>query len=170
MTLSTRFSTVAVAVLGMIGMGVGTGSASAETANGGTVPLTSVLRACNFAPKQFVGTNATGSGQVTIGTHGSNTVTADITFAIGRPDTAYNVRLIQGPRPGTQTCNAGEPGVAFAVLNTDGNGTGAVNLHDSVRQGYTNAWVFIEGPTDYGADVGQIRGEYYTSQNPISIQ
>jgi hypothetical protein len=167
MIISMRFITVVMAVLGMIGLG--TGTASAETANGGTVPLSMVLRACDFGVKQFVATNGTGSGQVTIGTGGSNTVTANITFAIGHPNTAYKVRLIQGPRPGTQTCNPGDPGVAFAVLNTDGNGTGAVSLHDTVRSGATNAWVFIEGPTDYGADVGQIRGEYYTSQNPISL-
>ncbi len=73
-----------------------------------------------------------GSGQAFINTSG-NTVTADVHLAIGQPNTPYNVRLIQGPRPGTQTCNAGEPGVAFAVLNTDGNGTGAVTLHDTVR-------------------------------------
>ena len=163
MISSMRFITVVMAVLGMIGFG--TGTAAAETANGGMVPLSAVFRACDFAPKQFVATNGTGSGQVTI-TGGSNIVTANITFAIGRPDTAYNVRLIQGPRPGTQTCNAGEPGVASAVLNTDGNGTGALSLHDTIRPGATNAWVFIEGPPD----VGQIRGEYYTSQNPINLK
>jgi hypothetical protein len=168
MSTSVRFIAVVLGLVGVIGFGAGT--ASAETANGGTVPLLAYLRACNFAVKHYVATNGTGSGQVTIGTGGSNTVTANVTFAIGRPDTPYNVRLIQGPRPGTQTCNAGEPGVAFAVLNTDGNGTGAVTLHDTVRPGATNAWVFIEGPTDYGADVGQIRGEYYTSQNPISLK
>jgi hypothetical protein len=168
MSTSVRFITVVLALVGVIGFGAG--PASAETANGGTVPLTEVLRACNFAPKHYVGTNGTGTGMVTIGTGGSNTVTANVNFSIGRPDTPYNVRLIQGPRPGTQTCNAGEPGVAFAVLITDGNGTGAVTLRDTVRPGATNAWVFIEGPTDYGADVGQIRGEFYTSQNPISLK
>jgi hypothetical protein len=167
MSTTKRFITVVVAVLAVLGMS--TGTAVAETANGGMVPLISTLRACDFGVKHFVGTNATGSGQATIGTGGTNTVTANITFAIGRPNTAYNVRLIQGPRPGTQTCNAGDPGVAWAVLNTDGNGTGAVSLHDTVRQGATNAWVFIEGPTDYGSDVGEIRGEYYTSQNPVSL-
>ena len=81
---------------------------------------------------------------------------------IGQPNTPYQVRLIQGPRPGSQTCNAGDPGVASAVLNTDGNGVGAVILHDTVRSGATNAWVFVEGPPD----VGQIRGEFYTSELP----
>jgi hypothetical protein len=168
MNISARSMTVFVAVLGMIGLSSAT--ASAETANGGTVPLSSILRACDFGVKHYVATNATGSGQVTIGTSGTNAVTAYVWFSIGRPDTGYKVRLIQGPRPGSANCNPGDPGVAFAILLTDGNGTGSVTLRDTVRPGATNAWVAIDGPTDYGADVGQIRGEYYTSQNLISLQ
>jgi hypothetical protein len=168
MAILMRFITAVVAVLGMIGSGIGT--ASAETANGGTVPLSMILRACDFAQKRYVGTNGTGSGTATIGTGGTATVTADVFFGAGLPNTAYKVRLIQGPRPGTQNCNLGDPGVAFAVLNTDGNGTGSVTLHDAVRPGATYAWVAMDGPTDYATQVGQIRGEYYTSQNPISIK
>jgi hypothetical protein len=85
---------------------------------------------------------------------------------IGRPNTVYQVRLIQGPRPSTQMCNAGDPGVASAVLNTDGNGTGQLTIRDTVRPGATNAWVFIDGPPD----VGQIRGEFYTSDLPTSLK
>jgi hypothetical protein len=168
MIISARFMTAVVTVLGMIGLG--TATASAETANGGTVPLSSILRACDFGPKHYVGTNATGSGQVTIGTGGTSTVTAYVWFSIGRPDTGYKVRLIQGPRPGSQNCNPGDPGVAFAILMTDGNGVGSVTLRDAVHSGATNAWVAIDGPTDYGEDVGEIRGEFYTSQNLISLK
>jgi hypothetical protein len=168
MAIFMRFMTAAVAVLGMFGLGSGT--ATAETANGGTVPLSMILRACDFAAKHYVGTDGNGSGTATIGTGGTTTVTANVFFGVGLPNTAYNVRLIQGPRPGTQNCNLGDPGVAFAVLNTDGNGTGSVTLRDTVRPGATYAWVAMDGPTDYGAQVGQIRGEYYTSQNPISIK
>ena len=52
--------------------------------------------------------------------------------------------------------------MAGAVLNTDGNGVGTVTLHGAVDPGATNAWVFIDGPPD----VGQIRGEFYTSGHP----
>jgi hypothetical protein len=163
MTKSARYITVVVGVLGMIVLG--TGSAAAEAPNGEMVPLSPTLRACDFNVKKHVSATGFGSGQGIINTSG-NAVTADVHLAIGQPNTPYNVRLIQGPRPGTQTCNAGEPGVAFAVLNTDGNGTGAVTLHDTVRSGATNAWVFIEGPPD----VGQIRGEFYTSELPTSLK
>jgi hypothetical protein len=93
-------------------------------------------------------------------------VTADVHLAIGIPNTAYQVRLIQGPRPGSQSCNAGDPGVASGVLNTDGNGTGAVTLHDALRPGAANAWVFIDGPPD----PGEIRGEFYTSEILTSLR
>jgi hypothetical protein len=155
--MSTRFMAVAVAGLGVVGLG--TGSASAEVADGGMVPLSSVYRSCDFTPSAYVNATGFGSGQVFIGTGGTDTVTADVHLAIGRPNTPYQVRLIQGPRPGSQKCNAGDPGVVSGVLNTDGNGTGAVTLRDAVRSGTTKAWVFVEGPPDDG----QIRGEFYTS-------
>ena len=85
---------------------------------------------------------------------------------IGIPNTAYQVRLIQGPRPGSQMCNPGAPGVASAVLNTVGNGVGRVTLRDALQSGATNAWVFVEGPPK----PGQIRGDFYTSDILTSLQ
>ena len=151
-----RFITVVMAVAGLAG--VGTGSAAAETSGAQMVPVSAVFRSCDFT-KLKVNAAGFGSGQTFIGSGGSNTVTAEVHFAIGQPNTPYNVRLIQGPRPGSQTCNAGDPGVVAGVLNTDGNGTGALTLQAPIRSGATNAWVFIEGPPD----PGQIRGEFYTS-------
>ena len=164
MTTSTRFITTVMAVVGLVGLGLGTGSASAESANGGMVPLSATYRSCDFTKAHHVSANGFGSGTSTISSDGAS-VSADVFLMIGRPNTPYQVRLIQGPRPGTQKCNAGDPGVASAVLNTDGNGTGAVTLHDALRPGATNAWVFIDGPPD----VGEIRGEFYTSELLTSL-
>jgi hypothetical protein len=166
MNLSTRLLTVAMAAVGSVGLGLGTGTAAAESANGGMVPLGSTYRSCDFTKLGYVGTNATGSGQATIGTGGSNTVTADVFLMIGIPNTPYQVRLIQGPRPGSQKCNAGDPGVASAVLNTDGNGVGSLTLRAPLSSGATNAWVFIEGPPE----PGQIRGSFYTSDMITSLK
>jgi hypothetical protein len=148
-----------MAALGLIGSGLGTGSASAEAADGGMVPLGSVYRSCDFTKLNFVNATGTAHAEGVVGTGGSDTVTADVYVSIGNPDTPYQVRLIQGPRPGSQKCNAGDPGVASTVLNTDGNGVGRVTLHAPLQPGATKAWIFIEGPPD----VGQIRGEFYTS-------
>ncbi len=164
MVTSTRFITVVMVVLGLIGLG--SGSASAESANGGMVPLGAVYRSCDFTKLNFVNAIGTASGTAVIGTGGTNTVAADVFIMIGHPNTPYQVRLIQGPRPGSQKCNAGDPGVASAVLNTDGNGVGSVVLHDALRPDATNAWVFVEGPPD----PGQIRGEFYTSDLLTSLK
>jgi hypothetical protein len=158
--------TLVMAAIGLIGSGLGTGSASAESENGGMVALGPTYRACDFSRIHYVSATGDGSGTAVIGTGGTNTVTADVFLMIGIPNTPYQVRLIQGPRSGTEMCNAGYPGVASAVLNTDGNGVGRVTLHDALRSGATNAWVFIEGPPK----VGQIRGDFYTSDLLTSLK
>jgi hypothetical protein len=164
MSISTRTTAVVITAMGMIGLA--TGSASAESGNGGMVPLGPTYRSCDFSQIHYVSATGDAGGTAVIGTGGTNTVTADVFLMIGIPDTAYQVRLIQGPRPGAEMCNAGAPGVASAVLNTDGNGVGRVTLRDALRSGATNAWVFVEGPPK----PGQIRGDFYTSDILTSLQ
>jgi hypothetical protein len=161
-----RLTMTVVAGAGLVGIQLATGSASAEVANGGMSPLKSAYRSCDFTALHYVDASGFGTGQAVISTGGSNTVTADVNLGVGIPNTAYDVRLIQGPRPGSQTCNAGDPGVANAVLNTDGNGTGAVTVRGPLRPGATNAWVFILGPPKPGA----VLGEYYTSDVQTSLR
>ena len=164
MTSSTRFVTLVMTVVGLIGLGLGSGTASAESANGGLVPLVAHFRSCDFTKLNYVSANGFGSGTSTITGNGTN-VTAEVFLSIGKPNTPYQVRLIQGPRPGTQKCNAGDPGVASAVLNTDGNGTGTLTLSGARQSGATNAWVFLDGPPE----PGQIRGEFYASELLTSL-
>ena len=107
MGTATRFPTIVVAAFGL--MALGTASASAEVANGGTAPLRLTYRSCDFTPSDFIDATGFGDGQATIGTGGTNSVTAEVHLAIGIPNTPYQVRLIQGPRSGAQPCNAGDP-------------------------------------------------------------
>jgi hypothetical protein len=168
MNASTRLMTAAVAVPGLIGVavGLGAGTASAEGANGGMVPLSAIYRSCDFTRLNYVSAVGTAHGQVVIGTGGTHTVTARVDMSIAAPNTPYQVRLIQGPRAGTQMCNAGDPGVASAVLNTDGNGIGTVTLSAPLQSGAANAWVFVDSPPF----PGQIRGEFYTSEMVSSLK
>ena len=130
------------------------------------VALGPTYRSCDFSVVHYVSATGDASATAVIGTGGTNTVTADVFLMIGIPNTAYEVRLIQGPRPGSQMCNPGAPGVATAVLNTDGNGVGRVTLSGALQSGATNAWVFVEGPPK----PGQIRGDFYTSDILTSLQ
>ena len=164
MITAARVTTVVMAALGLAGFSAA--PAAAEAANGDMVPLGAKYRSCDFTKLNFVSPTGAGSGTAVIGTGGTNTVTAEVFLAIAIPNTPYQVRLIQGPLPRTQKCNAGDPGVTSTVMNTDGNGVGRVTLRAAVRPGATNAWVFIDGPPD----IGQIRGEYYTSDLLTSLQ
>src|SRR3954462_2274262 len=122
MNTSTRFTAVVMVVLGLLGLGCG--SASAEAGNGGSVPLGENYRSCDYTKLASVAGPGFGSGTSTIRSDGA-TVTADVFLMVGRPNTPYQVRLIQGPRPGAQRCNAGDPGVAGGVADTQGHGGGA---------------------------------------------
>ena len=164
MIISTRFVTVVMAAVGFVGLGLGTGTASAESANGGMVPLARIFDPAISPRSATSRCHRLGPGTSAY-RYGSN-VTADVFLTIGTPNTPYQVRLIQGPRPGSQKCIAGDPGVASAVLNTDGNGVGSLTLQRRSVSGATNAWVFLDGPPE----PGQIRGEFYTSEFLTSLK
>ncbi|MBO0676092.1 hypothetical protein JRC04_01300 [Mycolicibacterium sp. S2-37] len=133
------------------------GSAMAE--NGGTfLAMTTVLRGCDFGRMDYY--DAVGTGRPTaIVRSGGGQVSADVQMATAKPNTTYQVRLIQMPRESWQGCHAGAPGTAVAGLRTDGAGVGAVMLSMPLMSGATGAWVAVDLPQP-GA---QGPGEFYTS-------
>jgi hypothetical protein len=146
---------------------VGAAPAAADgTATSGTsVPLSSLFRNCDFVRPHWVSATGFGSGTALIGMTGADQVSAQVNFAIGQPNTRYTVRLIQVPRAGDRTCTAGDPGVAFGDLFTDGNGTGTATVQGPRLQGATGAWVSIDGPPK----PGKVIGEFYTSDVIVSL-
>jgi hypothetical protein len=163
MSISTRLATVVMAAVSMIGFGAG--SAAADARDGDMVPLTSIFRACDHSEMEYVSATGFATAQAFIGTGGSDTVTAEVRMAIGKRNYAYGVRVIQVPRPKSQPCKPGDPGVLSGVLFVDANGTGALTLRGPRQPGATGAWAFIEG----GPDIGEIRGEFYTSDIVTSL-
>jgi hypothetical protein len=75
------------------------------------------------------------------------------------PGTHYEVGLIEAPRPSSATCGPGDPGTAFAGLDTDATGAGTTTVQDSVRPGTTGVWVIVERR----AANSQIPAEFYTT-------
>ncbi len=61
-----------------------------------------------------------------------------------QPGTHFDVGLIQEPRPASATCGPGDPGTAYAGLDTDGAGSGTVTVQEGIRQGATGVWVIVE--------------------------
>ena len=142
---------------------VGAGPAAADglaTSGATFVPLSSIFRNCDFVRPHWVSATGFGSASALIGTAGANQVTAQVNLAIAEPNTRYTVRLIQVPRAGNRTCTAGDPGVAFGDLFTDGNGTGTATVQGPRLQDATGAWVSIDGPPK----PGKVIGEFYTSE------
>lgn len=147
---------------GMVLSGIGAAPAGATT----MVPLSNSIRGCDFTKALFLGGmgSGTGSGRASIGADGSH-VGAEVTLQSATPYTDYRVRLIQLPRPSVATCNAGDPGVAGAVLHTDASGTATVTVAGPLSSDATQAWVVVEGPPA----PGRIRGDVYTSDYPVSL-
>lgn len=60
-------------------------------------------------------------------------------LAAAEPDTRYEVRLIQFPRPSSTGCAGGDSGVVVEVLATDAAGAGRITLRDVVDGDTTGA-------------------------------
>jgi hypothetical protein len=158
----------AAALLIAVGSVVGAGPAAADglAASGATfVPLSSIFRNCDFVRPHWVSATGFGSASALIGATGANQVSAQVNLAIAEPNTRYTVRLIQVPRAGYRTCAAGDPGVAFGDLFTDGNGTGSATVEGPRLQDATGAWVSVDGPPK----PGKVIGEFYTSDVIVSL-
>ena len=143
-------------------LGFGAGSAAADgtnTAKGSSfVPLSSTLRRCDWSDAPYVPSQNHGTGYAVL-TRTGNTVTAEVHMIGVIPDIWYGVRLVQVPRPGIG-CAAGDPGVGFGQLYTDGAGIGTATVQATVMNGATGAWVSVEGPV---GDIHQLTGDFRTS-------
>lgn len=115
------------------------------------VPMSEVLRRCDFTEDVYAPPWGSGSAITTVRSTGSE-VQADINLTEATPGVRYFVRLVETPPP-TDRCRPGNPGVAAGTIDTDAGGNGNVSLQEAVLPGATGAWVFMEGPP----------GEYYSS-------
>ncbi|MCW2688209.1 MAG: hypothetical protein JWR37_3099 [Mycobacterium sp.] len=150
----------------MLGIGAGTAAAAPPSTGGGTmVPFSIVLRRCDFSNNAYTGVLAHGTGFAIIRTgEWNHKVTAEVHLSTASSDTRFTVKLIQLPRPG-YTCNPGDPGTAFATLDTDAAGNAnVITLQQDVLPGATGAWVYIDGPAPYGAPT-----EFYSSDFVVPI-
>ena len=166
----TRFvASVAAGVMAatsaaLLGFGTPVAAADDTTSGTKTVPLSSVLRRCDWSSAPYVPSDNKGSGYALI-TRTGNTVTAEVHMLAAIPDIWYGVRLVQVPRPGI-SCAAGDPGVGVGKLFTDGAGTGSVTVSAPVMDGATGAWVSVEGPLGVA---NQVTGDFRTSDYVAKI-
>jgi hypothetical protein len=128
------------------------------------VGMNTTFRRCDFSPSFGVAAGGPGRTFAVI-KHDSATLTAEVHLITGRPDTHYDVRLIQAPQPASAACNGGDPGVAVAGLDTNARGDATITVSDTVRPGKTGAWVFVTLPGEFS----QIPAESYASDFILAI-
>jgi hypothetical protein len=155
--MGTFGATIAVVVYPAAASGIG--RAAAET----MVPLRDALRRCDFSALGTVPTvprSENGSGSAVIHSSGS-TASAQVRLVDpDEPGAHFDVGLIEEPRPSSATCGPGDPGTAYAGLDTDGAGSGVVTIQEGIRQGSTGVWVIVERPNANS----QNPAEFYTSE------
>lgn len=125
------------------------GTAVAAPSGETIVPMTQTLRRCDFSVAATAPASSGNARAVAVISTSGNTVSANVSVATAEPDTRYVVRLIQTPRPSSQPCAGGDPGVTESTLTTDAIGGGQVTLGGEIQQGATGAWVFFLRPGQY---------------------
>jgi hypothetical protein len=146
-------------------VGIGTASAGPPGTGGATMlPFAQTLRRCDFSAGMHTGPTGYGNPTALVHSAGSDVI-ADLQIVRAEPDTPYNVRLIQMPRPSSASCNAGDPGVAGGVLQTDDGGAGALTVRGPISPGATGVWMFVSRP----GELSQTPAEFYTSDFVASL-
>lgn len=146
----------AAASLMVFGSALATASPAEATAPS-VLPLQSRWRACDFSLEKWVDAVGYARGTAYLSTSGSN-VSATVDMTVAQPDTRYDVRIIQTPRPSIG-CAPGAPGVITGSPQTDANGYGSTTVQGPIAADATGAWILVERPSDSS----QTPAEFYSS-------
>jgi hypothetical protein len=152
------------APLAPVTMGVVSAPLAAAESGGTFLPFSSTLRRCDYSAREYYDSAGNARATATVRTAGSQ-VTADVQLALAKPNSYYEVRLIQAPMASSAGCHAGAPGAAVAALHTDGVGAGAVTLSSPIMSGATGSWLAIERPQPHS----QLPVEFYTTDFIVDI-
>lgn len=155
----TKFTLAKVTAFAMALLASSTAVAGAVS----PLPLSSQWRACDFTMLKWV--SAVGDTRIVAQISSSGpTVVAHIEAAMAPPNTFYNVRIIQTPRPSIG-CAPGDPGVVTGGLQTNDIGMGSVTVQGPIAEGKTGAWVIVDLP----AANSQTPAEFYTTDSIAAI-
>ncbi len=160
----TRWGTRSTALIGAVLCAAATWEIPAAVADGATtVVLDWRMRRCDFSAvttTPMVPRTGLATGTVLVRSTGSNAVAEVHLVDPPEPGTHFDVGLIQEPRPAAGGCGPGDPGTAFAGLDTDAAGSGTVTVQDAIRPGTKGVWVIVERPDPHS----QTPAEFYTSE------
>ena len=128
------------------------------------MPFSSQWRACDFSKLKWVAAVGDARSVAHVGSNGSGMIVATVDMATALPNTRYDIRVIQMPRP-SLGCASGAPGVLTGAVQTDAVGAGTTTIGGAAADGATGAWAIIERPSDSS----QTPAEFYTTEFIASI-
>jgi hypothetical protein len=159
----TKLTYTAIAAMALSVMAITPATASADETGPIVMPMTSKWRACDFTLMKWP--RATGDARpVAQVSTSAGTLTTNVTIHTALPNTHYDVRVIQTPRPSIG-CAPGAPGVITGGIQTDGAGVGGVSLVGPIEADATGAWAIVELPAAHS----QTPQEFYTTTFIASI-
>lgn len=119
--------------------------------------LLTEMRSCDFNHVDYAHTPGKALPYAHITSDG-HTATARVDIRQATPNARYVVRLIPAPHA-KLGCQAGDPSVGTATLDTDGAGTGSATAQVPIGTGVSGMWVAVDLPAPYS----QTPTEFYTS-------
>ncbi len=166
---STAVVAAAASVVGLlfvttVSTGTPLASASPPSDSAAMMPLSSKFRACDFTPLKWVSATGYARPIAHVASTGTGTLVAAVDINTAVPNTHYDIRVIQMPRPSIG-CAPGDPGVIVGGLQTDAVGAASTTLQGPIRSGATGAWVIVERPAEFS----QKPAEYYTTTYVAAI-
>jgi hypothetical protein len=142
-----------VLLAAMVAFSASAGVAAAAPAGAAVMPMTSIVRACDFSVAEY--TWRTGYARAVAYVHppSADSVAIDVQLQTALPNTDYYVKVFQMPR-GSADC-----GVAPVRVRTDGAGAAYVTVTTPIDAGTTGVWASVERPSPFS----QQPAEIYTS-------
>ncbi|WP_226864315.1 hypothetical protein [Mycolicibacterium baixiangningiae] len=145
--------------------GIASAPVAAAESGGTFLPFSSTLRRCDYSVRQYYDSAGNARATATVRTVGSGQVSTDLQLALAKPDSYYEVRLIQMPMESSAGYRAGAPGTAVGAVHTDGVGTGAITLSSPLMSVATGSWLAIERPQPNS----QLPAEFYTTDLIVGV-
>ncbi|MGU3502004.1 hypothetical protein [Mycobacterium sp. C31M] len=152
--MARRGAFVLVSAVSALTMSVSAAAPATAAPAGSTVmPMTSVVRACDFSVAEYTWRTGYARAVTVVHPAAGRVVPVEVQLQTAVPNTDYYVKVFQMPR-GSADC-----GVAPIGVRTDGLGAATVTVNTPVDSGTTGIWVSVERPDPHS----QQPAEIYTS-------
>lgn len=149
--MARRGAKVLAAALAALSVSVGT--ASAAPAGAAVMPMTSIVRACDFTVAEHTWRTGYARAVAFVQPPAAGSVALEVQLQTAVPNTDYYVKVFTMPRASSDCA------VAPVRVRTDGAGAATVTVHTPIGSSTTGVWASVERPDPHS----QQPAEIYTS-------